>query len=99
VHNGTVEIMNESFIAANGQTTVPSEIRKSIGAVAGTCLEWQVLSDGRLFVCVKNKTTADFNGNVAIPKEKQSRTNKGQHDHGVSIWCDTRKLRRKPTFI
>lgn len=83
VHNGTVELINESFIAADGQTTIPSEIMKSIGAVAGTCLEWQVLSDSRLFVRVKNKSTADVNGNVAIPKEKQSSTNKGQHDHGV----------------
>lgn len=83
VHTGAVEKMNESTITAEGQTTVPVDIRKSIGAVSGTCLEWKVLSDGRIFVRVKNKSTADVNGNVAMPNEKQSGTNKGQHDHGV----------------
>lgn len=83
VHTGAVEKMNESTITAEGQTTVPAEIRKSIGAVPGTCLEWQVLSDGRLFVRVKNKSTADVNGNVEMPKDKQSGTSNGQHDHGV----------------
>lgn len=82
-HTGADENGNESTITDEGLTTIPAGIRKSIGAVSGTCLEWQVLSDGRLFVHVKNKNAADFNGNIELPKEKQFETNSGQHDHGV----------------
>lgn len=82
-HTGADENGNESTITAEGQTTIPSDIRRSIGAVSGTCLEWQVLSDGRLFVRVKIKNSADVNGNTEVPKQKQFKTNSGQHDHGV----------------
>lgn len=82
-HTGADENGNESTITAEGQTTIPSDIRKSIGAVSGTCLEWQVLSDGRIFVRVKNKNAPDANGNMEVPEEKQFGTNSGQHDHGV----------------
>lgn len=82
-HSAETGKMNESIITAEGQTTIPSDIRKSIGAVAGTCLEWQVLSDGRLFVRVKNKNAPDANGNIEFPNENPFGTNSGQHDHGV----------------
>ena len=46
--------MSESTITAKGQTTVPADIRQTIGGVSGTRLVWHVLSDGLLFVRVKN---------------------------------------------
>lgn len=60
--------MAESTITAKGQTTVPADIRQSIGAAPGTRLVWHVLTDGRLFVRVKNKTAADVKGMVKVPK-------------------------------
>lgn len=58
--------MTESTITAKGQTTVPADIRQAIGAVPGTRLVWHALSDGRLFVRVKNKSILDMKG-MLIP--------------------------------
>jgi antitoxin PrlF len=63
--------MTESTITAKGQTTVPADIRQSIGGVPGTRLVWHVLTDGRLFVRVKNKTAQDLRGIVKVPKGKR----------------------------
>lgn len=54
--------MTESTITAKGQTTVPADIRQIIGGVPGTRLVWHVLSDGRLFVRVKNKSVMNLKG-------------------------------------
>jgi antitoxin PrlF len=64
-------MMTESTITAKGQTTVPADIRQSIGGVPGTRLVWHVLADGRLFVRVKNKTAADVKGIVKVPTGKR----------------------------
>jgi|GEM_PF-3529729 len=72
--------MTESTINAKGQTTVPADIRKSIGGTPGTRLVWHVLSDGRLFVRVKNKSLDASNmltppkGKTTIPAEEHSVT-------------------------
>lgn len=63
--------MTESTITAKGQTTVPADIRLAIGGAPGTRLVWHVLSDGRLFVRVKNKTAADVKGILKSPKDKR----------------------------
>jgi antitoxin PrlF len=63
--------MTESTITAKGQTTVPADIRQSIGSMPGTRLVWHVLSDGRLFVRVKNKSASDLAGMVQAPKGKR----------------------------
>jgi antitoxin PrlF len=60
--------MNESTITANGQTTVPAEIRQAIGGAPGTRLVWRVLAGGRLSVRVKNKYASDVKGIVKVPK-------------------------------
>ena len=61
--------MSQSTINAKGQTTVPADIRQAIGGAPGTRLVWHVLSDGRLFVRVKNKTAADVKGILKSPKD------------------------------
>ena len=61
--------MSESTITAKGQTTVPADIRQAIGGAPGTRLVWHVLSDGRLFVRVKNKTAADIKGILKSPND------------------------------
>lgn len=63
--------MAESTITAKGQTTVPADIRQTIGGIPGTRLVWHVLSDGRLFVRVKNKTATDVKGIVKALKGKR----------------------------
>lgn len=63
--------MTESTITAKGQTTVPADIRQAIGGAPGTRLVWHVLSDGRLFVRVKNKTAEDVKGILKAPKDKR----------------------------
>ena len=63
--------MAESTITTKGQTTVPADIRQAIGGAPGTRLVWHVLSDGRLFVRVKNKTAQDVKGILKAPKDKR----------------------------
>ena len=63
--------MTESTITAKGQTTVPANIRQTIGSVPGTRLVWHVLSNGRVFVRAKIKTAADVKGMVKLPKGKR----------------------------
>jgi len=60
--------MSESTITAKGQTTIPADIRKVIGAVPGTRLVWHALDDGRLLVRVKNKSILDLLGMLTPPK-------------------------------
>ena len=62
--------MAESTITAKGQTTVPAEIRQTIGGVPGTRLVWHALNDGRLFVRVKNKSVLSLKGMLTPPKGK-----------------------------
>jgi bifunctional DNA-binding transcriptional regulator/antitoxin component of YhaV-PrlF toxin-antitoxin module len=63
--------MTESTITAKGQTTVPANIRQTIGSVPGTRLVWHVLLNGRVFVRAKIKTAADVKGMVKLPKGKR----------------------------
>ena len=60
--------MTESTITAKGQTTVPAEIRQTIGGVPGTRWVWHALNDGRLFVRVKNKSVLSLKGMLVPPK-------------------------------
>lgn len=63
--------MTESTITAKGQTTVPADIRQSIGGAPGTRLVWHALADGRLFVRVKNKSILDDTQMMTPPKGKR----------------------------
>jgi antitoxin PrlF len=63
--------MTESTITAKGQTTVPIEVRQSIGGVPGTRLVWHVLADGRLFVRVKNKSVLSLKGMLQAPASER----------------------------
>ena len=60
--------MTESTITAKGQTTVPADIRQTIGGVPGTRLVWHALSDGRLFVRVKNQSVLNLKG-MLVPSK------------------------------
>ena len=63
--------MAESTITSKGQTTVPLEVRKSIGGAPGTRLVWHVMPDGGVIVRAKNKSILDLAGVLKAPKGKR----------------------------
>ena len=63
--------MAESTITARGQTTVPVQIRKSVGAIAGTRLVWHAMADGSLIVRAKTGSVLDLAGSLKAPRGKQ----------------------------
>jgi antitoxin PrlF len=50
----------ESTIRANGQVTVPANVRALVDAKPGTRLVWSVMSDGTIIVRVKSKSILDM---------------------------------------
>lgn len=60
--------MAESTITAQGQTTVPADIRQAIGGVPGTRLVCNVLSDERIVVRVKNKSVMALKDMITPPR-------------------------------
>ena len=62
--------MIESTITVKGQTTVPLQIRQSIGATLGTRLVWHAMPDGSLIVRAKTKSILDLAGSLKAPKGK-----------------------------
>ena len=63
--------MAESTITAKGQTTVPLQIRESVGATPGTRLVWHVMPDGALIVRAKNRSVLELAGSLKAPKGKR----------------------------
>ena len=63
--------MIESTITIKGQTTVPLQIRQSIGAAAGTRLVWHVMPDGSVAVRAKTRSILDLAGTLKAPKGKK----------------------------
>ena len=63
--------MADSTITAKGQTTVPLEIRRQVGATAGTRLVWHVMPDGSICVRAKTKSLLDLAGMLKPPKGKR----------------------------
>ena len=63
--------MAESTITAKGQTTVPLQVRESIGATPGTRLVWHVMPDGSLIVRAKTRSILDLAGRLKPTKGKR----------------------------
>lgn len=63
--------MSESTITAKGQTTVPQQVRDSIGAGPGTKLVWHVMPGGALIVRAKTHSVLDLAGSLKLPKGKR----------------------------
>jgi antitoxin PrlF len=63
--------MGESTVTIKGQTTVPLQVRVSIGAAPGTRLVWHVMPDGAVIVRAKNKSVLDLAGSLKSPKRKR----------------------------
>jgi len=58
---------NESTLTPKGQTTVPAEVRKRIGAKPGTRLVWHVLPTGAVLVRAKTHSILDLAGMLTPP--------------------------------
>lgn len=54
--------MSESTVTSKGQTTVPADVRQSLGSTPGTKLVWSPMPDGRVLVRAKNKSVLDMVG-------------------------------------
>jgi antitoxin PrlF len=63
--------MSESTITAKGQTTVPLQVRKRIGATPGTRLVWHVMPDGSLIVRAKTRSVLELAGMLKSPKGRR----------------------------
>jgi antitoxin PrlF len=63
--------MPESSVTSKGQTTVPLQIRESIGAVPGTRLVWHVMPDGAVIVRAKSRSILDLAASLKRPKGKR----------------------------
>ncbi len=61
----------ESTITAKGQTTVPMQVRESVGAVPGTRLVWHVLPDGSIIVRAKTRSVLKLAGVLKAPKKRR----------------------------
>lgn len=59
--------MAESTITANGQTTVPADVRALVRAKAGTRLVWSVMPEGTVIVRAKTKSILDMAGMLKAP--------------------------------
>ena len=64
--------MTESIITAKGQTTIPADIRQSIGGTPGTRLVWHAQEDGRLFVRGKKQNGGRCQRHRAIAKRQKA---------------------------
>ena len=58
--------MAKSSITANGQTTVPADIRALVHAKPGTRLEWSAMPDGTIIVRAKSKSILDLAGMLKV---------------------------------
>jgi antitoxin PrlF len=54
----------ESTLTSKGQTTIPQEIRISLGMKAGDRIAFTLLPDGTVLMRVKNKSIRDLAGRL-----------------------------------
>ena len=63
--------MTDSTLTAKGETTVPLQVRRRIGATPGTRLVWHVQPDGSVIVRAKTKSILDLAGKLKAPKGRR----------------------------
>jgi antitoxin PrlF len=70
---------NGATLTSKGQTTIPKEIRKSLGMKAGDRMTFTLMPDGAVVMRVKSKRITDMagalhkKGRKAVPLEHLSR--------------------------
>jgi antitoxin PrlF len=69
----------DATLTSKGQTTIPKEIRESLGMKTGDRMTFTLLPDGTVLLRLKNKRVADFagllhkEGRSPVPTEDLSR--------------------------
>jgi AbrB family looped-hinge helix DNA binding protein len=71
--------MSDSTLTSKGQTTIPKEIRDSLGLQPGQRMTFTLMPDGTVLMRVKNKSIMDVAGRLRrkgqkrVPVDKLSR--------------------------
>jgi antitoxin PrlF len=71
--------MSDATLTSKGQTTIPRDIRDSLGLKPGHRLTFTLMPDGSVLLRVKNKSVLDLAGQLhrkgqePLPVEKLSR--------------------------
>jgi AbrB family looped-hinge helix DNA binding protein len=79
VRNGGDSMSTDSTLTSKGQTTIPKDIRETLGMKSGDRMTFTMLPDGTVLMRVKNKSVMSLAGSLkkkgqkAIPVEQLSR--------------------------
>lgn len=71
--------MSDATLTSKGQTTIPKDIRDSLGLKPGHRMTFTLMPDGSVLLRVKNKSVVDLGGQLhragqkSLPVEKLSR--------------------------
>ncbi len=71
-------VASDTTLTSKGQTTIPKEIRDSLGLKSGDRMTFTLLPDGTVIMRAKNKSVLDLagmlheEGRVALPVEQLS---------------------------
>lgn len=71
-------LASDATLTSKGQTTIPREIRDSLGLKSGDRMTFTLLPDGTVIMRAKNKSILDLagmlheEGRVAVPTEQLS---------------------------
>lgn len=56
--------MSDATLTSKGQTTIPKDIRDSLGLAPGNRLSFTLMPDGSVLLRVKNKSVVDLGGRL-----------------------------------
>lgn len=62
--------MHVSTIGADGRTTVPRQLRVSLGIRPGSRLVWHIMPTGAILVRPKTHSLLDLEGSLKSPKKR-----------------------------
>jgi AbrB family looped-hinge helix DNA binding protein len=79
VRNGGGTMSTDSTLTSKGQTTIPKDIRETLGMKSGDRMTFTMLPDGTVLMRVKNKSVMSLAGSLRkkgqkpVPVEQLSR--------------------------
>lgn len=62
--------MSEATLTSKGQTTIPKDIRDSLGLQPGIRMSFTLMPDGSVLLRVKNKSLVDLGGRLRRKSQK-----------------------------